>query len=354
MTLPARLAAFPGRCVRSLRARLDRWLVRRGARSRFWSALYYAWWSDAYAREQTANLAGRVAYARSFNRPAGSMALLRRNTHRLEKGLLMRPRRVPFALQYISETVDAYGAAARGGVDCAELEWAGDVLREYFRVHAGEVVVGPLQARFLASAGTDREAATPRRIPYRRDCSSPLRVDYDGLRQLAWHRRSVRWFQPRPVPRTDIDRALEIAALSPSACNRQPFEFRIFDDPALVRQVIEIPGGTAGYAHNVPAVAVIIGPQRHYFSERDRHLIYIDAALAAMSFLLALEVQGISSCCINWPDIAGPERRMAELLKLQPDERPVMLVAFGYPDPEGLVANSTKKSLQLLRRYNFE
>jgi hypothetical protein len=45
---------------------------------------------------------------------------------------------------------------------------------------------------------------------------------------------------------------------------------------------------------------------------------------------------------------------MAELLNLDPDERPVMLVAIGYPDPDGLVANSTKKSLSQLRTYNFE
>lgn len=35
-------------------------------------------------------------------------------------------------------------------------------------------------------------------------------------------------------------------------------------------------------------------------------------------------------------------------------KRPIMCLAIGYPDPEGMVANSTKKSLSQLRRYNFE
>jgi nitroreductase len=99
---------------------------------------------------------------------------------------------------------------------------------------------------------------------------------------------------------------------------------------------------------------VIVGKQRNFFSERDRHLIYIDSSLAAMSFLFALEVQGISSCCVNWPDIAENETAMSDLLELAPDERPIMLVALGYPDPEGMVANSTKKALPQLRRYNCE
>jgi hypothetical protein len=31
-----------------------------------------------------------------------------------------------------------------------------------------------------------------------------------------------------------------------------------------------------------------------------------------------------------------------------------MLIALGYPHPDGMVAQSTKKSLTQLRSYNFE
>ena len=43
---------------------------------------------------------------------------------------------------------------------------------------------------------------------------------------------------------------------------------------------------------------------------------------------------------------------MTELLHLDPDERPIMLVAFGYPDPEGAVAFSQKKPVPEARTYN--
>ena len=56
----------------------------------------------------------------------------------------------------------------------------------------------------------------------------------DGLRELAERRRSVRWFADRPVPHDLIDKALEVGLQAPSACNRQPFAFRFFDDPELV------------------------------------------------------------------------------------------------------------------------
>jgi hypothetical protein len=79
-----------------------------------------------------------------------------------------------------------------------------------------------------------------RLAPYQRDLEKPLPVKYDALLELLHRRRSVRWFLPEPVPRDFIDRAVEAASLSPSACNRQPYQFRIFDDPQLVEAVADM------------------------------------------------------------------------------------------------------------------
>ncbi len=81
----------------------------------------------------------------------------------------------------------------------------------------------------------------------------PLNVSIEDLDQLAWRRRSVRWYQDKPVPREVIDRAIEVAKLSPSACNRQPFEFRVFDDPKLAKEVVLSPAGPADSPTTFPA-----------------------------------------------------------------------------------------------------
>ena len=72
-----------------------------------------------------------------------------------------------------------------------------------------------------------------------------------------------------------------------------------------------------------------------------------------MGFIYALETLGLSSCCVNWPDVESQEKQMDEFLQLKEHERPVMLIAIGYPDPEGMVPRSTKKSLSQVRSYNF-
>lgn len=313
---------------------------------------------ESLSAERNAVETGITEYNRQSVHANNTVVLLRRNTHRLEKGLIMRPRRDVFALDYIEETMQAYEAALKalqnGNGPCPEeLQWVGDVLEEYFTVTASHPKIDPLRERFRDLPKPPRPLPA-RCIPYKRDLSHPPPVCYQELAALAQRRRSVRWFLPKPVPRELIEQAILVAAQSPSACNRQPFVFRIFDDPELVRQVASIPYGVIGYEHQIPVIVVVVGQLRHFFDARDRHLIYIDAALAAMSFVFALETLGLSSCCINWPDLPDREKKMAELLKLAPDERPIMLIALGWPDPEGLVPRSVKKPLELLRSYNLE
>lgn len=335
--------------------RIDTYVVKIAVKSIFLSNLYYLFRIN-FGWEHRAVLAGKSIYRDSLNNPTFNTSLLRRNVHRLEKGLLMRPRRLPYGLDYIAETVDAYHKAVQAKTELKELIWAKHVLDEYMAINPNHPKIDPLR-KIVASASAqviEIDVSARKNIPYIRVESEKPKIDYNEILKLAKYRRSVRWFLADKVDRKIVERAIDIAAYSPTACNRQPYEFRIFDDPQLVSQVIKLPMGTGGFGHQVPCVAVVVGKLRNYFNERDRHLIYVDGSLAIMSFVYGLEVQGVSSCCINWPDVPKLEKKMASLLKLEKDERPIMLVAFGYPNPEGMVANSTKKAQGQLVKYNFE
>ena len=230
-----------------------------------------------------------------------------------------------------------------------DLDWAHDVLARYFEVVTGGDEVERAHAVFLSVHYPAGEGSGDR-LPYSRRGSCP--VPYDSFAALAKRRRSVRWFLQTEVPHVLIDRAVEIAAESPTACNRQPFFYRIFDDPESLRQLRPLPLGTAGFSHNIPMLAAVIGDLSAYYGERDRHGIYIDASLSIMTFMYALETLGLSSCPLNWPDIETLERRAEKLLGLRTHERIIMFIAIGYPDPQGLVAYSQKKDLHGLRGFN--
>ncbi|RAV29404.1 nitroreductase family protein [Sinomicrobium soli] len=318
----------------------------------WFSSFYYFLFSSAFRREHHAVIKGRIQYYNQNIWGNDVNYLLTRNIHRIEKGLIMKQRKPVFALEYIEETVHAYEIAVRSysNEQVREFKWYTDVLSTYFEsVDHSNTVINLERKKFEnCRIGFKDELKS---APYKRNFDL-RQVSYDQMYNLAILRRSVRWYEERKVPRELIDKAIKIAGLSPSACNRQPFEFRVYDKPELVREIADITWGTKGFSHNFPALIVLVGKLEAYFDERDRHVIYIDASLAAMSFMFALETQGLSSCPINWPDVKEFESKMSNLLKLVPHERPVMLISLGYPDKDAMVPFSEKKGLSVLRTYN--
>lgn len=356
-----------GRGMRSGWAAVDGILWRFALKSSALSALYYGLASARFRREQSAFLAGRARYLADLRSERSSQALLRRSTHRIEKGLCMRPRRPLFAAEYIDQTLTVYRSRMAVSACIDECRWATAVLTEYFSVvdlqrpqmqaakrHFERTL--ELTAKELDSEpGAANAGQLPAHVaPFQRELPARSLVPFESLLALSRQRRSVRAFLPQPVPREMVEQAMLVALQSPTACNRQPFSFRYFDDPEWVLKVAKVPMGVSGYEDQIPAIIVVVGQMRNFFDERDRHLIYIDGALAAMSFILAAETLGLATCSINWPDMEDKEREMASLIKLDPDERPVMLLAVGFPEPSALVPSSVKRPVAEVLRYNFE
>lgn len=316
-------------------------------------ALYFGLFSSAYRREKLVVARGHQEYTR--RRDAARLPyLLRRNIHMLEKGLSMRPRRETFALAYIEETVKLLSgmvANQDGIVSDGEIGWAREVLDRFVDATATSNAPAIVRARDAYAAIKWTTPACPASGPHTPPEGEPS-VEIGDLIALAERRKSIRWYTDEIVPQDVIDKAMQVAAQAPSACNRQPFTFRFFNDPEMVQKIVKIPMGTAGYGQNMRQIGVIVGDLSAFIDERDRHLIYIDGSLAAMGFLLGLESQGVSSVCINWPDIADKDKKMGELLGLEPYERVVMLVGFGYADHTGLTPFSEKREIKDLRSIN--
>ncbi len=333
-------------------ATLDLKLIKLFALNGFFASLYYSFINPAFYREHLSVLRGRLRYARSLHEIKHSSALLRRNTHRLEKGLIMQPRRALFASAYIGETVDCFQDCVHSNtVDASELKWASDVLVEYFSVVSDvdrKVNRAKLKFEKTKLKPTLVNSQNGESKPYSHHRLPEPPMNYDGLLTLFKRRRSVRWYQNRPVARTLIDQAVAAASLAPSACNRQPYRFVFFDEAEEVQEVASFAMGTAGFNHQLPCLFALVGDLSCYPKERDRHVIYIDASLASMQLMLALETLGLSSCPINWPDIESRERKIAKRLQLDVHERVVMLIATGYALADGGVPFSQKKSTHLL------
>ena len=104
--------------------------------SKLLSNWYFGILNHDFIREHKATLAGKKKYYKQLQSVTDSSYLLRRNIHRLEKGLIMPERRSIFALDFIRETVIEFQRMVENGnvqlASNAEIKWADDVLEAYF------------------------------------------------------------------------------------------------------------------------------------------------------------------------------------------------------------------------------
>lgn len=311
----------------------------------FISSLYFTLFSRDFYYEHKAILQAQLAYKKSRGVHGRSSALLRRNIHRLEKGLIMRPRRKIFAIDYLLETVLVYKEAINNkGFSISEITWAKSVLEEYFSVVDCNHPVIAHVSEIYFQITSEKVKPEEKKIPYLQANKANHNVSYKQLMDLCLARRSTRWFIDESVEDEKINQAVAIASQAPSACNRQPYEFYVIKSQPLLSRLVKLPGGTVGFADNIPCLIAIVGDLSYYPAARDRHVIYIDGSLASMQFMLALETLGLASCPINWPELHALDKKLSKLLNIPQYKRVVMFIAVGYPDESGYIAYSEKKS----------
>src|SRR5690606_14396065 len=96
------------RIKRKITNSLEPKILTRSQNSRFMAAIYYAFFNSSFHREHQAVIAGKIKHTKESRETKNNYFLLTRNTHRIEKGLLMVPRRPVFAKDYIGETIDSF------------------------------------------------------------------------------------------------------------------------------------------------------------------------------------------------------------------------------------------------------
>jgi len=319
----------------------------------FLSHLYFIFFNHSYLREQFALLQGNEKYKHRINSTIEhSNPLLRRNIHRIEKGLIMQPRKSIFALGYIEETQNTFLLACQSNTHQSELCWAKDVLTEYYR--SVDFEQSPLLRRLASEFKKFNELESAKDnacIPYANHQLPSLNLNYEQLLEFIKIRRSTRWFKQISVCHEKIKQAVTIASQAPSACNRQGYNFYVVDQQPLLSQVSKLAIGAGGFADNIPCIIALVGDYSYYEHVRDRHVIYIDASLAAMQFMQALPTLGLSSCSLNWPELKILDQKLSKLLKLKKHQKTIMLIAVGEAEPEGGIPYSQKKTADQLIRF---
>ncbi len=159
-------------------------------------------------------------------------------------------------------------------------------------------------------------------------------------------RRSIRKFQPKPIPVEILKNIVQDGTLAPSAGNKQPWEFIIVTEEQQKNVVFEniywlASAGKPDILHQPQAYIIVLGnPQI------SKEYIY-DCSAAIENMLLSAWGYGIGSC---WIGSINREKiytnfNIPQTLKI------VAIIALGYPDetPEILI---TEKNFSPYKKNN--
>jgi nitroreductase len=117
--------------------------------------------------------------------------------------------------------------------------------------------------------------------------------------------RSVRHFTDRPVSFEQIDEILDVARLTGSARNRQPWRFRVVIDKAIQQRLSRL-GQYAGHLADAPVTLVLLS------ADDGRLDTSFDLGRVAQTICLAAHAAGLGSCLAT----LYPEDNVAEASRI--------------------------------------
>jgi nitroreductase len=149
---------------------------------------------------------------------------------------------------------------------------------------------------------------------------------WDALRA----RRNVRSYEDRPIPDADLTRILEAGRRSPSASNRQKWDFVLVTDRAQLTELSKVWMGARHVAGSAATVVLVI-PEPE--SERFRLIDQYDLGQVTMAMMVAAADLGIGSGHSS----VGEQEACRALLGVPDGFLCAFMLALGYPADGPLV-----------------
>ncbi len=148
-------------------------------------------------------------------------------------------------------------------------------------------------------------------------------------------RRSIRKYQEQPVARETMEKILECGINAPSGMNRQSWEVRVVDDPAIMDEIVGFmqagnpdvaPEAVRGCFRGAPTMIFIANDHAYDFS-------VIDCGLLSENIMLSGWSLGVGSVCLGSPiRFLKNSPEAIEKLGFSPGYTPVICIGMGYAD----------------------
>ena len=139
------------------------------------------------------------------------------------------------------------------------------------------------------------------------------------------NRRSIRKYKQQNIEKDKIQKILEMARLSPSAMNRQPYGFIVVSENSIIKEI----SSACNQKWDAPVIIVVFGlPDQAWVRDDGEEYWKADSAIAMSNMSLAAYSLGLGTCWIA----AFKEDELKKILNISSNARVFAMTPLGYPD----------------------
>lgn len=153
--------------------------------------------------------------------------------------------------------------------------------------------------------------------------------------ELAQRRQSDRAYLDKPVEDDKLNRILEAARLSPSACNAQPWKLIVVTDPEKRTNIADAATSKLlsmnHFSKQAPVQLVLVEEKANFTSTvggwaQGKHYPHIDLGIIAAHICLAAADEGLGSCMLGWCN----ETKVRKILEIPKQKSVLLVILIGY------------------------
>lgn len=181
----------------------------------------------------------------------------------------------------------------------------------------------------------------------KKDFIQNSKIDYMNF---VSSRKSIRNYSPNKLKDSDVQKAVNMAIMSPSACNRQMCKIYYIKNKKNKSIVEKYAQGLSLFdLTNANYFVVTFDISANYFVG-ERNQGWFNAGLISMNFVNALHSLGIGSCFIQFGNSFKEEIIFKEELNIPNSERVAVIITAGYYDEVSRIPYSTRKPFEEIFR----
>jgi nitroreductase len=147
------------------------------------------------------------------------------------------------------------------------------------------------------------------------------------LFEAIFTRRSIRRYSDKEIDNKIVDKIILAGMYAPSAVNKQPWHFIVFDKIETRNAIMEVHRSSMMLAEANKAILVCYDEKLQH----DDGYGLLDCSAATQNMLLAAHALGIGSCWIGIYPRQTRMERLKEIFNLPDNIVPFALISLGYP-----------------------